>query len=62
MNNYRQFKSLQPDKQLLELEAELRKRYLLHDPAVQWLMQKAALASKEGSQWAIEKLKMILKA
>ena len=62
MNNYRQFKSLQPDKQLLGLEADLRKRYLLHNPTVQWLMQKAVLAGKDGSQWAIKKLKMILKA
>jgi len=62
MNKYRPFKSLQPDKQLLGLEADIRKRRLLRDPVVQWLKQKADIASKHGSQWAIEKLKMILKA
>lgn len=62
MNNYQHFKSLRINKPLLELEAQLRKRHLLHDPVVQWLMQKAILASPGGSQWAIEKLKMILEA
>jgi len=60
--NYRRFRSLEPDEELLELEAELRERHLLYDPTVQWLMQKAPLVSDKNRQWAIQQIRMVLKA
>lgn len=56
------FRSLRPNRELLEIENELRQRFLIHDPYVQWLVDKAAYASEESSQWAISQLRMILDA
>ena len=53
---------MEPDKELLELETQLRNRYLLYDTTVQWFMEKAAFGSKSSRQWAIDKLRMILEA
>ena len=61
-DNDRHYPSLEPDKELLELEAELRARHLLYDPAVRWLMGKAVLVSKKSRQWVIHKLRMRLEA
>ena len=61
-NNYSQFKSFQSNKKLLEIEDKLRDRHLLYDDEVCWLMEKAAFGSESASQWAIEKLEMILSA
>jgi len=58
----RRFRSLEPDEQLLRLEQELRRRNLLYDPDVQWLMEKAALGSEAGRKWAIGQLETILEA
>lgn len=56
------FRSREPDEELLKLEQELRKRNLIHSPEVQWLIQKTALCSCASSNWAKDKLKLILEA
>lgn len=58
----RRFISLEPDEELLTLEAELRRREKLHDPQVQWLMERAALCSDTNRQWARDQLRMVLEA
>lgn len=58
----REFKSLQPDREALALEQELRKRNKLFDPLVAWLTEKAVLTNDGSSRWASDKLKMILEA
>ncbi len=61
-DNSRCFRSLHVNKEVLELEEQLRARNLLWDKDVQWLVTTAALNTRTGSQWAIAKLKDILKA
>ncbi|MCF7955170.1 MAG: hypothetical protein K9M75_05155 [Phycisphaerae bacterium] len=56
------FKSLQANPELLKLEPELRRRYLLRDDNVQWLIEKASICSDENSTWAISQLRMVLEA
>ena len=56
------FTSLEPDEELLALENELRRREKLHDPYVQWLIEKAALCSDSNRQWARDQLRMVLEA
>ncbi|MDI6449140.1 hypothetical protein [Anaerobaca lacustris] len=56
------FTSLEPDEQLLALEAELRRREKLHDPYVQWLIEKAAMCSDTNRQWARDQLRMVIEA
>ncbi len=58
----RRFRSVEPDKELLELIAELRARNKLHDPDVQWLVEKAALCSDQNARWAREKLKLLIES
>jgi len=58
----RRFTSLEPDEELLALESELRRREKLHDPQVQWLMERAALCSDTNRQWARDQLRMALEA
>jgi len=58
----RRFTSLEPDEELLALENELRRREKLHDPYVQWLIEKAALCRDSNSQWARDQLRMVLEA
>ena len=60
--NKRRFDSMEPDEELLDLEDKLRYRNLLYEPSVQWLMEKAAFASANSRDWAIEKLRMILQS
>lgn len=61
-NQPHRFRSLEPDEELLRLEQELRRRNLLYRPDVQWLMEKAVLCSDASSNWAKDKLKLILEA
>lgn len=58
----RRFKSVEPDQEFLELVAELRVRNKLHDPDVQWLVERAALCSGKSSRWAREKIKLIIES
>ena len=58
----RQFRSLEPDVELLELEQELRERNLLYADEVQWLMNSAAFGNGQNSSWTREKLRMILES
>jgi hypothetical protein len=61
-NKPRQFHSIDPDQQLLELESELRQRNLMFSTEVQWLMKTAAYAGNSSSQWARDKLRLILES
>lgn len=61
-NKPRRWRSVEPDRELLDLEAELRARNLLYDSEIQWLVEKASLCSDKNSRWARDKLRMILEA
>jgi len=56
------FRSFDVDKELLELEINLRQRNLSYDPTVQWLVKIASKASPDSSKWAKAKLRLILQA
>lgn len=60
LNNFSHFRSLRINKELLEIEAQLRDRFMLHDKHIQSLVRLAAFGSDESSQWATEMLKRIL--
>jgi hypothetical protein len=62
INDYSQFKSFGANEKLLEIEEQLRKRHLLYEPEVQWLIEKAAFGAKTTSEWVIKNLESILKA
>jgi hypothetical protein len=59
-NRPRRWRFIEPDQELLELEAELRARNKLYDPHVQWLIKKAALCSDKNAQWARDQLKLLI--
>jgi len=54
------FGSMEPDEEMLRLERELRWRKLLHDPDVQWLVDKAVSCSGQNRQWARDQLRLML--
>jgi len=56
------FRSMEPDKELLSLESELRRRKLLFQPEVQWLVEKAALCSGKNRQWARQQIRLLLES
>ena len=58
----RRYNSLEPDKQFLRLEDELRRRLLIFDPHVQWLLDKYACGSQSNEQWVREELQKMLEA
>lgn len=57
-----EFKSFAVNENLLEIEEQLRDRFLLYDGDVQWLIDVAASGDGENSRWAMEQLELILKA
>jgi len=59
-DRHRRFRSLEPDPEWLDLENDIRRRYLQHDPAVRWLMAIAAPGKTSNSAWARQKLRAIL--
>lgn len=56
------FISQEPDDEFLGLEAELRRRQKLHDPHVQWLMEKAAQCRGPNRQWARQQLRHLIES
>jgi len=58
----RRFGSLEPDREWLDLESEVRQRHLQHDPNVRWLAEIAAPGNTRNSLWAREKIRIILEA
>jgi len=56
------FSSLEPDEERLALEQELRRRNLLYDPDVQWLVTVMNSDNGKNSQWARDKVRMILES
>jgi len=61
-NRPRRFRAIEPDAEQLGLEREVRRRNLEHDPEVQWLIRIVASVNDKSSQWAREKLRMILES
>jgi hypothetical protein len=52
--------AFEPDRELLRIEDELRRRHLLEDPVVQWLMRLIRAPSSNNRTWAVGKLQLLL--
>jgi len=61
-NKSQRYRLFEPDEEFLKLEQEIRQKHLQHTKAVRKLMKIAANPHGNNSQWARDKLRMILES